>query len=202
MLLVCDVAEDSWESLGLQGDQPVHSKGNQFWTFVEGTEAEAEAPMLLPPDAKSWLTRKDPDAGKDWRQEKGMTGWDGWMASPTLWTWVWVNSGSWWLTGRLGMLQSMGSQRVGHDWVTELNWTEQENGTTEDEMAGWHHGLDGRESEWTPGVGDGQGGLACCDSWGHKESDTTEWLNWTELNILYNGILPAVKRSKMKLGHL
>ena len=49
-------------------------------------------------------------------------------------------------------------------------------------MAGWHHWLDGRESEWTPGVGDGQGGLACCDSWGRKESDTTERLNWTELN--------------------
>ena len=54
--------------------------------------------------------------------------------------------------------------------------------TTEDEMAGWHHWLDGHESEWTPGVGDGQGGLACCDSWGCKESDTTGWLNWTELN--------------------
>ena len=53
-------------------------------------------------------------------------------------------------------------------------------GTTEDEMAGWHHWLNGQEFGWTPGVGDGQGGLACCDSWGHKESDTTEWLNWTE----------------------
>ena len=59
---------------------------------------------------------------------------------------------------------------------------QEEKGTTEDEMAGWHHGLDGRESEWTPGVGDGQGGLAFCDSWGHKESDTAEWLNWTKLN--------------------
>ena len=59
---------------------------------------------------------------------------------------------------------------------------QEEKGTTEDEMAGWHHWLDGRESEWTLGVGDGQGGLACCDSWGHKESDTTERLNWTELN--------------------
>ena len=55
--------------------------------------------------------------------------------------------------------------------------------TTQDEMAGWHHGLDERDSEWIPGVGDGQGGLACCDSLGHKESDTTEWLNWTKLNI-------------------
>ena len=58
-----------------------------------------------------------------------------------------------------------------------------EKGTTEDEMAGWHHWLDGSESEWTPGVGDGQGGLACCDSWGHKESDTTEWLIWSDLTV-------------------
>ena len=62
------------------------------------------------------------------------------------------------------------------------DWRREEKGTTEDEMAGWHHWLDGCESEWTLGVGDGQGGLACCDSWGHKESDTTERLNWTELN--------------------
>ena len=62
------------------------------------------------------------------------------------------------------------------------HWGQVEKGTTEDEMAGWHHWLDGRESEWTLGVGDGQGGLACCDSWGRKGSDTTEWLNWTELN--------------------
>ena len=59
-------------------------------------------------------------------------------------------------------------------------WGQKEKGTTEDEMAGWHHRLDGHEFEWTLGVGDGQGGLTCCDSWGHKESDTTEWLNWTE----------------------
>ena len=62
------------------------------------------------------------------------------------------------------------------------DWGQEEKGTTEDEMAGWHHWLDGRESEWTLGVGDGQGGLECCDSWGRKESDTTEQLNWTELN--------------------
>ena len=61
------------------------------------------------------------------------------------------------------------------------DWGKEEKGTTEDEMAGWHHWLDGRESQWTPGVGDGQGGLACCDSWGHKESDMTEWLNWPDL---------------------
>ena len=61
------------------------------------------------------------------------------------------------------------------------DWGQEEKGTTKDEMAGWHHQLDGRESEWTPGVGDGRGGLACCDSWGCKESDMTERLNWTEL---------------------
>ena len=66
------------------------------------------------------------DAGKDWKTggEGDDRGWDGWMASRTWWTWVWVNSGSWWWTGRPGVLQFMGSQRVGHDWVTELNWTE------------------------------------------------------------------------------
>ena len=64
------------------------------------------------------------------------------------------------------------------------DWRQEEKGTTEDEMAGWHHGLDGRESEWTPGVGDGQGGLACCNSWGRKVSDMTKRLNWTELTQL------------------
>ena len=105
--------------------QPVHPKGNQSWIFIGRTDAEAETPILWPFDVKNWLIGKDPDAGKDWGQEKG---------------------------------------------------------TTENEMAGWHHWLDGRESEWTLGVGDGQGGLACCDSWGRKESDTTEQLNWTEYN--------------------
>ena len=71
---------------------------------------------------------------------------------------------------------------IGKDSDARRDWEQEEKGTTEDEMAGWHHWLDGRESEWTPGVGDGQGGLACCNSWGRKESDTTEWLNWTELN--------------------
>ena len=70
------------------------------------------------------------------------------------------------------------------------DWGQEEKGTTEDEMAGWHHRLDGHEFEWTPGVGDGQGGLACCSSWGHKESDTTEWLNWTEEeNILFFSVI-------------
>ena len=71
---------------------------------------------------------------------------------------------------------------IGKDSDSGRDWGQEEKGTTEDEMAGWHHWLDGRESEWTPGVGDGQGGLACWDSWGRKESDTTEQLNWTELN--------------------
>jgi len=72
------VGEDSWESLGLRGDQPVHPKGNQSWIFTGTTHAEAEAPVLRPLDVKSWLTGKDPDAGKDWGQEeKGAIGWDG-----------------------------------------------------------------------------------------------------------------------------
>ena len=71
---------------------------------------------------------------------------------------------------------------IGNDCDAGRDWGQEEKGTTEDEMAGWHHWLDEGESEWTPGVGDGQGGLACCDSWGHKELDMTEQLNWTELN--------------------
>ena len=70
---------------------------------------------------------------------------------------------------------------IGKDPDGWRDWGQKEKGTTEDEMAGWHHWLDGRESEWTQGVDDGQGGLVCCDSWGRKELDTTEWLNWTEL---------------------
>ena len=69
---------------------------------------------------------------------------------------------------------------IGKDPGAGRDWGQEEKGTTKDEMAGWHHWLNGRESEWTPGVGDGQGGLACCNSWGHKESDMTEQLNWTE----------------------
>ena len=106
--------------------QPVHPKGDQSWVFIGRTDVEAEVPVLWPRDAKSWLIWKDPDAEKDWRQEEKGTnrGWDGWMASPTQWTWVWVDSGSWWWTGRPGALQSMGLQRVRYDWATELNWTE------------------------------------------------------------------------------
>ena len=92
--------------------------------FIGRTDVEAETSILWPPDTKSWLIRKDPDAGKVWRWE--------------------------------------------------------EKGTTEDEMVGWHHWLNGHEFGWTPGVGNGQEGLVCCSPWGCKESDMTEWMNWTE----------------------
>ena len=98
-----------------------HPKGYQSWIFIGRTDAEAESPILWPPVAKNSLIGKDPDAGKDWRQEA--------------------------------------------------------KGTTEDNMVGWHHWLDGHESEQALGAGDGQGSLACCSSWGHKESNTTERLN-------------------------
>ena len=78
---------------------------------------------------------------------------------------------------------------IGKDSDAGRDWGQEEKGTTEDEMAGWHHWLDGCEFEWTPGVGDGQGGLACCDSWGRKYLDTTERLNWTELKQDYNSYL-------------
>ena len=118
------VLEKTLESpLDCKEIQPVHPKGDQSWVFFGRTDAEAETPILWPPDAKNWLIGKDPDAGKDRRQEeKGKTEDFGWMASLTQWTWVWASSGSWWWTGKPGVLQSMGSQRVGHDWLSELNW--------------------------------------------------------------------------------
>ena len=79
---------------------------------------------------------------------------------------LWPPHGMWWF--------------IGKDCDAGRNWGQEVKGMTEDEMAGWHHRVDGYESEWTLGVGDGQGGLACCDSWGRKELDMTEWLNWTE----------------------
>ena len=112
--------------------KPLNGKGNHSWIFIGKTHAEA--PMLWPPDLKSWLIGKDSDAGKDWGQ--------------------------------------------------------QEKGTTEDEMVGWHHWRDGCEFEQTPGDGDGQGSLACCSPRGRKESDTTEQLNWTELNTYPSQTLP------------
>ena len=122
------VLEKTLESpLDSQEIKPVSSKGNQSWIFIGRTDAEAETPILWPPDAKNWLIGKDPDAGKDWRQEeRGMTEGAivGWHHRPQR-TWVWINSGSWRWTGRPDVLQSMGSQRVGHDRVTELNWRSQ-----------------------------------------------------------------------------
>ena len=101
----------------------IHSKGNQSWVFIGRTDVDAETPLLGSPDVKSWLIWKDPDAGKDWGPRGGgdSRGWDGWMASLTQWTWVWVNSASWWWTGRAVVPQFMESKRIGHDWATELN---------------------------------------------------------------------------------
>ena len=121
------VLEKTLESLlNLKEIKRVNPKGNQSWIFIGRTDTEAETPILWPPDAENWLIRKDPD-GWERLKARGVgddRGWDDWMALPTQWTWVWVNCGSWWRTGRPGMLQSMGLQRVGHDWVTELNWTD------------------------------------------------------------------------------
>jgi len=117
------VLEKTFESpLDCKEIQLVHPKGNHFWIFIGGTDAEAETPILWPPDVNNWLLGKDPDAGEDWKwEEKGMTEdeMDGWHHRKT---WIWVGSGSWWWTGRPGVLQSMGSQKVRHDWATELNW--------------------------------------------------------------------------------
>ena len=102
--------------------QPVHSEGDQSWMFFGRNDAKAETPVLWPPHAKSWLIGKDSDAGEGFRAEEGEDrGWDGWMASLTRWIWVWVNSGSWWWTGRPGVLWFTKSQTQLSDW-TELNW--------------------------------------------------------------------------------
>ena len=120
------VLEKTLESpLDCKEIKPVTPKGNQPWIFTGRTDPEAEAPILWS-DVKNWLTGKDPDAGKDWRQE--------------------------------------------------------EKGTTEDEMIGRHHWLDGHEFEQAPGASDGAGSLACCSPWDSKMSDTTEWLSWIEPN--------------------
>ena len=108
-----------------------------------------------------WITK---NCGKLWKRWEYQTTSPASWETPVLWSPHWKS----WL--------------IGKDSDTGRDWGQEEKGPTEDEMAGWHHWLYRHESEWTPGVGDGQGGLACCDSWGHKEPDTTEWLNWTELN--------------------
>ena len=107
--------------LGCKEIQLVHPKGNQSWIFIGRTDAETKTPILWPPNAKSWLIWKDPDAGNGWRrEEKGIT--EDRMTSRTQWTLVWVYSRNWWWTRRPGVQQSMGSQSVGQDWVTELKW--------------------------------------------------------------------------------
>ena len=126
------VLEKTLESpLDCKEIQPVHPKGDQSWIFIGRTDAEAEAPILWPPDGKSRLIRKDPDAGKHWRQE--------------------------------------------------------EKGTTEDEMVGWQHRLNGHEFEQAPGVGEGQGSLVSCSLWGRKQLGMSEQLNnnkWKNIKIL------------------
>ena len=103
--------------------QPVHPKGHQSWVFIGRSDVEAETPILWPPDEKSWLTGE-----KLWCWERlragegGDRGWDGCMISLTQWTWVWVNSESWWWTGKPGLLRFIGSQRIRRDWATEVNW--------------------------------------------------------------------------------
>ena len=126
MLLNCGVGEDSGESLGLQGDPTspysrrsvlgVHWK-DWYWSWNSNTLATWWEELIHWKRPWCWERLKAGGKGND-------RGWDGWMASPTQWTWVWVNSGSSWRTWKPGMLQSMGSQRVGHGWVIELNWTE------------------------------------------------------------------------------
>ena len=102
--------------------QPVHPKGISPGCSLKGLMLKLKL-QYFGHLMQSWRIWKDPDAGKDWRQSEGDgRGWDGWMASLTQWRWVWADSGSWWWTGRPAVLWSMGSQRVGHNWATELNW--------------------------------------------------------------------------------
>ena len=118
MLLNCDVGK----ALDCKEIQPINPKGNQSWIFIGRIDAEAKAPILWSPGVKNWLIGKDANAGKDWGQEeKGTTGWDGWMASLTWWTRIWASSKSWWWTGKPGMLHSQGVTKS----CTQLSyWTE------------------------------------------------------------------------------
>ena len=122
----CGVGEDSWESLGLQGDptSPFWRRSvlgvlwkEWCWSWNSSTLATSCKELTHWKRLWCWEGLGAGGEGDD-------RGWDGWMASPTQWTWVWVNSRSWWWTGRPGVLRFMGLQRVGHDWATELNWTE------------------------------------------------------------------------------
>ena len=129
MLFNCGVVEYSWESLGQKGDptSPSYRKSVlnghwKNWCWSWNSSILATWCHELPHWERPWCSERLKVGG-----EGHGIGWDGWMASPTQWTWVWVNSGSWWWTGRPGLLQFMGSQRVRHDWVTELNWAELNN---------------------------------------------------------------------------
>ena len=123
MHLNCGVGEDSWESLGLQGD-PTSASSRKSVLHIHWKDwCWSRNSSTLPTWCEELTHLKRPWCWENWRlEEKGTTGWNGWMALPTQWAWVWVNSGSWWWTGRPGVLQSMGWQRVGHNWATELNW--------------------------------------------------------------------------------
>ena len=125
-LVLCGFGEDSWESLGLQGDptSPFSRKSAlgflwKEWCWVWNSSTSATSCEELTHWKRLWCWEGLGAGG-----EGDDRGWDGWMALLTRWTWVWVNSGSWWWTGRPGVLRFMGSQRVGHSWVTELNWTD------------------------------------------------------------------------------
>ena len=115
------VLEKTLESpLDCKGVKSVNPKGNKPWIVIGRAQAEDEVPILWPPDVKSWLIRKASDAGNDIGRRRGVDrGWVDWMASHTQWRWVWANSRRWWRTGKPGVLQSMGSQSVGHNWATE-----------------------------------------------------------------------------------
>jgi len=124
------VLEKTLESLlDCKEVKPVNPKGKESWIFIWRTDAEAETPILWQLDAKNWFIGKDPDAGKDLKAggEWEDRGWDGCMASWTQWTWVWASSGSWWWTGKPGMLPSMGSRRLRQDWATEVKRLEKGN---------------------------------------------------------------------------
>ena len=121
------VLEKTLESpLDCKEIQPVHPKGDQSWVFIWRTDAETETPNTFATWCEELTHLKRPGCWERLRtgREGDDRGWGGWMASPTQWTWVWVDSDSWWWTGRPGVLQFMGLQRLGHDWTTELNWTE------------------------------------------------------------------------------
>ena len=125
MLLNCGVGEDSWESLGLQGDpaSPFWRRSALGFLWKEWCQSWNSITLATSCEELTHWKRLWCWEGLGAGGKGDDRGWDGWMASPTRCTWVWVNSGSWWWTGRPGVLQFMGSQRVGHDWVTELNWT-------------------------------------------------------------------------------